>query len=192
MLERRYGKNGRTRRNVRFLIAESKLEAEYIRRFLGQLNPLEESRLCELKYGLQTAHKGKLPNDAHLLRFLRARDFDVSKARDMVINSLLWRKQHNVDKILHDFQPPPILLQFFPGAWHHHDKLGRPLFVIRLGNLDVKGLLRTVGLEALVKLTLLICEQGLAKTEEATKSLGQPIRYHHLFVFCSKFMINSF
>jgi hypothetical protein len=154
---------------------ESKLEAEYIRRFLGQLNPLEESRLCELKYGLQTAHKGKLPNDAHLLRFLRARDFDVSKARDMVINSLLWRKQHNVDKILHDFQPPAILLQFFPGAWHHHDKMGRPLFVLRLGNMDVKGLLRTVGLEALVKFTLLICEQGLAKTEEATKSLGQPI-----------------
>uniref|UniRef100_A0A914Z345 SEC14-like protein 1 n=1 Tax=Panagrolaimus superbus TaxID=310955 RepID=A0A914Z345_9BILA len=154
---------------------ESKLEAEYIRRFLGQLNPLEESRLCELKYGLQTAHKGKLPNDAHLLRFLRARDFDVSKARDMVINSLLWRKQHNVDKLIHDFQQPPVLLQFFPGAWHHHDKLGRPLFVLRLGNLDVKGLLRTVGLEALVKLTLLICEQGLAKTEEATKSLGQPI-----------------
>ncbi|KAH7689594.1 CRAL-TRIO domain-containing protein, partial [Aphelenchoides avenae] len=80
--------------------AESKLESEYIQRFLGQLTPLEESRLCELKYGLQAAHKGKLPNDAHLLRFLRANEFDVGKARDMVINSLLWRKQHNVDKIL--------------------------------------------------------------------------------------------
>lgn len=76
------------------------MEAEYIHRFLGELSPLEESRLCELKYGLQTDHKGKLPNDAHLLRFLRARQFDVQKSRDMIMSSLLWRKQHNVDKIL--------------------------------------------------------------------------------------------
>lgn len=81
MLARRYDKTGKRRRSVKFVIgereliwvpdflsqscspfirfisAESKLEAEYIRRFLGQLSPLEESRLCELKYGLQAHHK---------------------------------------------------------------------------------------------------------------------------------------
>jgi hypothetical protein len=177
MLARRYDKSGRRKRYVRFLVADSKLESEYIRRFLGQLTPLEESRLCELKYGLQAAHKGKLPNDAHLLRFLRARDFDVGKARDMVIASLLWRKQHNVDKILQEFKPPSVLLQFFPGCWHPgNDKEGRPVFILRLGQMDVKGLLRSVGLEDIVKFTLLICEQGLMKTAEATKTLGQPIR----------------
>ncbi|CAJ0947130.1 unnamed protein product, partial [Mesorhabditis belari] len=154
---------------------EAKLEAEYIRRFLGQLSPLEESRLCELKYGLQASHKGKLPNDAHLLRFLRARDFDVLKAKEMVLNSLLWRKQHGVDKILQDWQRPAIMQQFFAGAWHHQDKKGRPLFVLRLGALDMKGLLRACGLEAIVKLTLSICEEGLEKTAQATKNLGVPI-----------------
>jgi hypothetical protein len=137
---------------------------------------LEESRLCELKYGLQLAHKSKLPNDAHLLRFLRARDFEVSKARDMIINSLLWRKQHNVDKILHDFVPPPILNKYFPGCWHHTDTEGRPLFVLRLGQMDVKGILRSVGLETVIKFTLSICEQGLLKAAEATQTLGKPIR----------------
>lgn len=143
------------------LLGDARLETEYIHRFLGQLTQLEESRLCELKYGLQLAHKSKLPNDAHLLRFLRARDFDVGRARDMVINSLLWRKQHNVDKILHEFTPPSVLIKYFPGRWHQTDKEGRPLFVLRLGQMDVKGLLRSVGLEAVVKYTLCVCEQGL-------------------------------
>lgn len=68
-------------------------------------------------------------------------------------------------------------MQFFPGAWHHSDKEGRPLFVLRLGQMDVKGLLRSVGIEALVKFTLSICEQGLLKAAQATRSLGKPIRY---------------
>uniref|UniRef100_A0A0K0DP65 CRAL-TRIO domain-containing protein n=1 Tax=Angiostrongylus cantonensis TaxID=6313 RepID=A0A0K0DP65_ANGCA len=165
----------------RFL-AESKLEAEYIRRFLGQLSPLEESRLCELKYGLQTQHKGKLPNDAHLLRFLRARDFDVARAKELVHNSIIWRKQHNVDRILHEWTPPSVMTQFFPGCWHHSDREGRPLFLLRLGNLDMKGMLRSCGLENIVKLTLSICEEGLIKTAEATKEIGAPISTWSLLV----------
>ncbi|OZC09224.1 CRAL/TRIO domain protein [Onchocerca flexuosa] len=162
--------------------SEARLEAEYIRRFLGQLNTLEESRLCELKYGLQDTLKGKLPNDAHLLRFLRARDFDVARASDMVQKSIKWRKQHNVDKILQEFEAPPILKQFFPGCWHHNDKEGRPVFVLRLGKLDIKGLLRTCGMQTIMKFTLSIIEQGLIKTAKATKMLGAPISTWTLLV----------
>ena len=63
----------------------------------------------------------QMPNDAHMLRFLRARDFELVKAREMLLASMLWRKQHQVDKILSTYQPPAVLLQFFPGAWHYHD-----------------------------------------------------------------------
>ncbi|CAI5446459.1 unnamed protein product [Caenorhabditis angaria] len=162
--------------------ADSKLEAEYIRRFLGQLNPLEESRLCELKYSLQAHHKGKLPNDAHLLRFLRARDFDVQKAKDMVHASLIWRKQHNVDKILEEWTVPTVIKQYFPGCWHNSDKEGRPLYILRFGELDTKGMLRSCGAENLVKLTLSICEDGLQRTAEATTKLGKPISFWSLLI----------
>ncbi|VDN04664.1 unnamed protein product [Thelazia callipaeda] len=156
--------------------SDARLESEYIRRFLGQLSTLEESRLCELKYGLQDVLKEKIPNDAHLLRFLRARDFDVTRASEMVQKSVTWRKQYNVDKILQDFDAPPVLKQFFPGCWHHHDREGRPVFVLRLGRLDMKGLLRTFGMETIMKFTLSIIEQGLIKTAKATQMLGAPIR----------------
>ncbi len=34
--------------------------------------------------------QGKVPSDPVLLRFLRARDFNVEKAREMLSQSLIW------------------------------------------------------------------------------------------------------
>ena len=56
-----------------------------------------------------------------------------------------------------------------------HDKEGRPLFILRLGQMDVKGLIKSVGEEGLTKLTLHVCEEGLRLTEEASHKLNRPI-----------------
>uniref|UniRef100_A0A663EY71 CRAL/TRIO N-terminal domain-containing protein n=1 Tax=Aquila chrysaetos chrysaetos TaxID=223781 RepID=A0A663EY71_AQUCH len=42
----------------------------------------------------------------HILRFLRARDFNIDKAREMLCQSLSWRKQYQVDYILQSWRPP--------------------------------------------------------------------------------------
>ena len=52
---------------------------------------------------------------------------------------------------------------------------GRPLFLLRLGQMDAKGLIRSVGEEGLTKLTLHICEEGLKLTEESSHRLNKPI-----------------
>jgi len=41
--------------------------------------------------------------------------------------------------------------------------------------MDVKGLLKSVGEDGLLKLTLHVCEEGLRLTEEATVQSGHPI-----------------
>lgn len=50
--------------------------------------------------------------------------------------------------------------------------------------MDVKGLLKSIGEEGLLRLTLYICEQGLKKMEELTKLHGKPIWSWCLLVDC--------
>ncbi|XP_073956386.1 real-time [Choristoneura fumiferana] len=146
------------------------LDSEYIKRYLGELTPMQESRLLQLRKWIADLQKGKVPSDTTLLRFLRARDFSVEKSREMLSQSLLWRKRHQVDRLLAEYEAPPVVAQYFPGGWHHHDKDGRPLYILRLGQMDVKGLLKSVGEDGLLKLTLHVCEEGLKLLEEATRS----------------------
>lgn len=158
------------------------LDSDYIKRYLGELSPMQESRLLQLRKWIADLQKGKVPSDTTLLRFLRARDFNVEKAREMLSQSLLWRKKHQVDRILSEYETPDVVKQYFPGGWHHHDKDGRPLYILRLGQMDVKGLLKSIGEDGLLKLTLHVCEEGLKLLEEATNSSSHAVQSWCLLV----------
>ncbi|KAL1006034.1 hypothetical protein UPYG_G00067050 [Umbra pygmaea] len=155
--------------------SDDKLDADYIKRYLGDLTPLQESCLIRLRQWLQESHKGKIPKDEHILRFLRARDFNMDKARETMCQSLTWRKQHQVDYLLETWSTPPVLTDYYTGGWHHHDKEGRPLYILRLGQMDTKGLVRALGEESLLRHVLSINEEGLRRCEENTKIFGRPI-----------------
>ena len=57
-----------------------------------------------------------------LLRFLRAGDFNIEKARELISQSLTWRKKYQVDKILSEYEMPQVVRDLFPGGWHFNDK----------------------------------------------------------------------
>uniref|UniRef100_A0A8C6P450 SEC14 like lipid binding 1 n=1 Tax=Nothobranchius furzeri TaxID=105023 RepID=A0A8C6P450_NOTFU len=154
---------------------DDKLDADYIKRYLGDLTPMQESCLIRLRKWLQETHKGKIPKDEHILRFLRARDFNMDKAREILCQSLTWRKQHQVDYLLETWNSPQVLQDYYTGGWHHHDRDGRPLYILRLGQMDTKGLVRALGEESLLRHVLSINEEGLRRCEENTKVFGRPI-----------------
>lgn len=151
------------------------LDADYIAKHLGQLTPLQESKLVQFRKRLEETSEQPVPDYQTLLRFLRARDFSIDKATVMLQESLQWRKEHRIDDILGEYKTPAVVEKYFPGGWHHHDKDGRPLYILRLGTMDVKGLLKSVGEDELLKLTLHICEQGLQLMKEATNLFAKPI-----------------
>lgn len=104
----------------------------------------------------------------------------------MLVESLKWRKEHDVDNLLKTYKEPQVVVKYFPGEWNTRltDHEQRPLYVIKLGNMDVKGLLKSIGEEGLLRLTLYVCEQGLKKMEELTKLHGKPIWSWCLLVDC--------
>ncbi|XP_065066394.1 SEC14-like protein 1 isoform X2 [Rhopilema esculentum] len=156
-------------------LQEYKLEDSFIERYLGHLSLIEESTLMKLRRKVAATHQGKMPDDAVMLRFLRARDCNLEKAFEMLRNTLHWRRQHHVDTILQTWSPPPELIEYYPGGWHKYDKDSRPIYLIRLGTMDIKGLLRSVGEEGFVKQVVSINEEGLKKCEEATRIFGKPV-----------------
>lgn len=63
--------------------------------------------------------------DIYLLRrFLRARQHDVQRAREMFLIYLDWRKKNSVDTILSDFvfQERDAFISLYPQGYHQTDK----------------------------------------------------------------------
>ena len=53
----------------------------------------------------------------------------------------------------------------------------------RLGQMDAKGLIKSVGEEGLTKLTLHICEEGIKLTEEASHRFFGKLAILYIIVF---------
>ncbi|CAN7938168.1 unnamed protein product, partial [Ixodes hexagonus] len=77
--------------------------------------------------------------DRFLLRWLRARDFDLSKAEDMLRRNAEWRSENNMDSIMEDYEPSEMIQRYFPGGLLECCPKGHPLWVVPIGNVDIKG-----------------------------------------------------
>ena len=164
-----------------------KLSAEYIRKHLGELSPAEESGLVQLRDMLASSHKNlnKMPKYSVMLRFLRAHADPegegnykyIEKAHDMLCRSLAWRKLHGIDRLLEVYDPPQQLqtAQYWPCGWHGIDKSGHPVYILRLGRMDVKGILRSVGVASVIRHVIAAEEEGIRLTESQTVDTGKGV-----------------
>ncbi|KAK0540504.1 cytosolic factor, phosphatidylinositol/phosphatidylcholine transfer protein [Tilletia horrida] len=77
-----------------------------------------------------------------LLRFLRARQFNVDAAYEMYSKAAQWRKSVDLDRSLEEFhfaEQEAVASYGWRMYWHKTDKLGRPIFVQDLNNIDPVG-----------------------------------------------------
>lgn len=77
-------------------------------------------------------------DDTTLLRFLRARKFDVGKAQKQFADTCAWRTEHDVENLYATFDPEEMesAKRFYPRWTGRRDKLGIPVYVYRLASLE--------------------------------------------------------
>jgi hypothetical protein len=77
-----------------------------------------------------------------LLRFLRARKFDVAAAKTMFVDTEKWRKETKLDEILPTWEYPERdqVAEYYTQFYHKTDKSGRPVYVEQLGAIDLTKL----------------------------------------------------
>ncbi|PSS04056.1 Phosphatidylinositol/phosphatidylcholine transfer protein [Actinidia chinensis var. chinensis] len=96
---------------------------------------------------------GKQSDYHTLLRFLRVRDFDVVKAKDLYLNYLKWRDEFKVDKIVKEFkfEESREVKKSYPHGFHGVDKYGRPIYIERLGMVDLTAVLQITTIDRFLK-----------------------------------------
>lgn len=121
--------------------------------FTSNLTLEQKVALTELRSLLEKEGFEKRLDDSTLLRFLRARRFNVSKAKEMFENCEKWRKDFGTDTILEDFHydEKPLLAGMYPQYYHKTDKEGRPVYYEELGKVNLYEILKITTQERMLK-----------------------------------------
>nr|DAD18522.1 TPA_asm: hypothetical protein HUJ06_019985 [Nelumbo nucifera] len=93
-------------------------------------------------------------DDYHtLLRFLRVKNFDKLKAKDLYLKMLKWRDDFGVDAIAKEFKFEEYeeVKKCYPHGFHGVDRYGRPLYIERLGMIDLNVLLKVTTIDRILK-----------------------------------------
>ncbi|XP_046633860.1 SEC14-like protein 2 [Daphnia pulicaria] len=109
------------------------------------LNQFNEKQKAVLKQFREALNDCQLPDseDVYLIRWLIARDFDLARAEKMLRNSIEWRRKFKIDALREELKEPEVLSKYFPAGFVGRDKFFNPLWLVRYGKTDMKGILRS-------------------------------------------------
>ncbi|XP_049528501.1 SEC14-like protein 2 isoform X3 [Dermacentor silvarum] len=157
--------------------------------YLGSLSDRQQAALDQFRNVVEDVRRAT-DTDAFLLRWLRARDFDVTKAEKMYRHHLEWRKENGVDDMLHSYEIPELVKENFPGAFLHPGKDGRPVWIFPVG-LDVHALLQALTPTVMRRHTVYLTEQAEYLKRDSSKKMGKEIHSHYFVADLDKLRLRQ-
>eukprot|EP01066_Platyproteum_vivax_P000168 Platyproteum_vivax@DN10190_c0_g1_i1.p1 len=118
--------------------------------YIGSLSVEQKEALKEIK-GQVKPHPSF--NDQFLLRFLRARKFNVDEAHKMIEAYSTWRTIEKLDTQdqIYPFEKILRIKKEYPHGYYGTDKLGRPIYIERIGKINVDDLLALTSIDVFSK-----------------------------------------
>jgi len=108
----------------------------------GHTTPEQDEKVIQLREELEKEGVTDRLDTLTLLRFLRARKFDIALSKEMYMNFDKWRKEFGVDDICQNFVyvEKPKVFEYYPQYYHKTDKDGRPVYIEQLGKIDLNAM----------------------------------------------------
>ncbi|WYZ34114.1 hypothetical protein EsH8_I_000390 [Colletotrichum jinshuiense] len=118
----------------------------------GHLTPEQQAQVAQLRLMLEAEGFTKRLDTLTLLRFLRARKFDVNLAKQMFVDFETWRKTTKLDETIPtwDYPEKEEVFKFYPQYYHKTDKDGRPVYIEQLGGIDLTALYKITTAERML------------------------------------------
>ncbi|XP_034402716.1 SEC14-like protein 2 [Cyclopterus lumpus] len=123
-------------------------------------------------------------HDHYLLRWLRARSFNVQKSEVMIRKHLEFRRKMSVDSIISDWKPPEVIEQYVSGGMCGFDREGSPIWYDVIGPLDPRGLLLSATKRDFLKTKIRHTEMLHRECRRQSEKLGENIEAISLIYDC--------
>ncbi|XP_024908804.1 SEC14-like protein 2 isoform X1 [Cynoglossus semilaevis] len=143
---------------------------------VGDLSPKQAEALQQFRERIQDILP-QLPaqHDHFLLRWLRARNFNVQKSEAMLRKHLEFRKQLKVDVIITEWRPPEVIEKYLSGGMCGHDREGSPIWYDVIGPVDPKGLFLSASKQDFIKSKIRDCEMLQRECNLQSERLGRNV-----------------
>jgi len=110
----------------------------------GNMDDIQTAKVFQLRSLLEQEGFTERLDTNTMLRFLRARKFNVENSKIMFVNCEKWRKETGLDESVKNFkyEEKPRVFQYYPQYYHKTDKDGRPVYIEQLGKIDLSALMK--------------------------------------------------
>jgi len=116
------------------------------------LTAAQQAQVHQLRLMLEQEGYTKRLDTLTLLRFLRARKFDVNLAKKMFVDTEKWRQETNLDDTVPTWEYPEkeAVFKYYPQYYHKTDKDGRPVYIEKLGGIDLDAMYKITTAERML------------------------------------------